>query len=194
MEFRILTALIVFAGSYFPLSVILLAQNFQYQSLRHSFCWPLEADRCGLPLTSPMFSIVMLLVTLLCFAITILALWLVRPTQEINVVEARYIPIELMNYTLPYIVSFMSIEYQVTGKFVGFVVFLGWMFWITFRSGQIILNPILIALGWRLYEMRYRYAGSPDIFATRALVKGHLSPGDFKQWPLQDIQIIKPGA
>ena len=38
-----------------------------------------------------------------------------------------------MNYTLPYVVSFMSIEYHDTGKFVGLIIFLAWMFWITYR-------------------------------------------------------------
>jgi hypothetical protein len=53
-----------------------------------------------------------------------------------------------MNYVLPYVVSFMSIDYQVTGKFVGFLIFLGWMFLITYKSGQIMLNPLLTVFGW----------------------------------------------
>lgn len=97
-----------------------------------------------------------------------------------------------MNYTLPYVVSFMSIDYQDAGKFIGFVVFLGWMFWISYKSGQIILNPVLIALGWRLYDVTYQFAGGTDIHKTKALVQGHLAPGNHKQWPIQDIQIIKP--
>ena len=58
-----------------------------------------------------------------------------------------------MNYTLPYIVSFMSFGYDQEGKFIGIVIFLTWIFWITYKSGQIILNPILVAFGWKLYEV-----------------------------------------
>lgn len=192
MQFRILTALVVFVGSYLPLSLILLAQDFDYGALSHGLCWPLSTTLCDLPFANPIFSITMLAITMACFIVTVLALRLIEPKQDVMVIEAKYIPTDLMNYTLPYIVSFMSIEYQETGKFVGFIVFLGWMFWITFRSGQILLNPVLIALGWRLYEMTYSYAGSGDSFITRALVKGDLTPGAFKQWPVQDIQIIKP--
>lgn len=66
------------------------------------------------------------------------------------------------------------------------------MFWITHRSGQILLNPVLIALGWRLYNVTYNFPGSTDEHKGRALVKGYLDPGRYKQWPVQDIQIIKP--
>ncbi|MBL0000910.1 MAG: hypothetical protein IPO97_07845 [Sphingomonadales bacterium] len=97
-----------------------------------------------------------------------------------------------MNYTLPYIVSFMSIEYSDTGKFVGFVVFLLWIFWISHRSGQIILNPVLIALSWRMYEVEYKFPGSDAKHSGKALAYGHLTAGPFKQSLVQAIQIIKP--
>ena len=194
MQFRVLTAIIVFLGSYLPLSLILLAQDFDFNAPSCGFCWPFTSNACALPLGNPGFSLGVFAITLVCFIVTVATLHLIKPTQDIEVVEAKYIPTDLMNYTLPYIVSFMSIEYQVTGKFVGFLVFLGWMFWITYRSGQILLNPVLIALGWRLYEMSYRHAGSSDKFITRSLVKGELAPGAYKQWPVQSIQIIKPGS
>ena len=97
-----------------------------------------------------------------------------------------------MNYTLPYVVSFMGLDYQDGGRFFGFAVFLLWMFWISHKSGQIILNPLLIAMGWRLYEMKYKFSGSANSHSAYALVKGYISQGTYKQWPLQDIQIIKP--
>lgn len=117
---------------------------------------------------------------------------MIRPTIEIKIIDAEYVPTDLMNYTLPYVVSFMSIDYGDTGKFLGFVVFLAWMFWITYRAGQVILNPVLIAMGWRLYSITYSFAGSAKIFKASALSKGELNPGAQKQYMLQDIQIIKP--
>lgn len=192
MQFRLLTALVVFIGSYLPLSLILLAQNFDFGALGRQLCWYDGTSNCALPFQSPAFSIGLFVLTLFCFGVTILALVLVRPSLDVEITDAEYVPTDLMNYTLPYVVSFMSIDYQETGKFIGFLVFLIWMFWITYRAGQIILNPVLIALGWRLYSISYRYSGSDDEFKTRALVSGHLVPGGHKQYPLQDIQIIKP--
>jgi hypothetical protein len=132
--------------------------------------------------------------TLVCFALTVGLLRLIKPKQDIVVLELKYIPVDLMNYTLPYIVSFMSIDYQDVGKFVGFVIFLGWMFWITMASGQIVLNPVLIALGWRLYEIKYRFTAATDVHIGRGLINGHFDLGDAKQFQMQDIQIIRQGA
>ncbi|MEV4933026.1 hypothetical protein MRBLSP13_001173 [Sphingobium sp. LSP13-1-1.1] len=123
---------------------------------------------------------------------TLIALRAIRPSISVEVTEAEYVPTDLMNYTLPYVVSFMSIDYQETGKFIGFLVFLAWMFWITHRAGQIIFNPVLIAMGWRLYTISYHFAGSQKVFKTSALSNGHLVPGLHKQYPLQEILIIKP--
>ena len=86
----------------------------------------------------------------------------------------------------------MSIDYQDPSKCVGFLIFLGWMFLITYKSGQIILNPLLIVLGWRLYDISYRYAGSADVHSGNALVSGRLEVGQrYRQAPVQDILVIK---
>lgn len=192
MQFRLLTAIMIFLGSYLPLAVILFSQNIDYPALRRGFCWPLVSGRCELPINEAGYSITFLLTTFACFGLTVLSLALVHPTQDVTISEAEYVPTDLMNYTLPYVVSFMGINYHETDKFVGFCVFLAWMFWITHKSGQVFLNPILIALGWRLYNVTYNFAGSADAHKGRALVKGYLEPGRYKQWPVQDIQIIKP--
>ena len=192
MQFRFITALVVFIGSYLPLSLILLAQNSNFAALGWRLCWPITERACALPIKSPIFSIGLFALTLLCFGITLIALRAIRPSIDVDVLEAEYVPADLMNYTLPYVVSFMSIDYQETGKFIGFLVFLVWMFWITYRAGQVTLNPVLIAMGWRLYTISYRFVGSQKVFRTSALSKGHLFPGGHRQYPLQEVLIMKP--
>jgi len=120
MRFRVLVAAAVFLGSYLPLSLILLAQDYDYGASHPSFCWALWRRGCSLPLKNPAFAIGILATCAVCFVITLGSLAAVRPKQEIRVTEAKHTPADLMNYTLPYIVSFMSIDYQESGKFVGF--------------------------------------------------------------------------
>jgi len=192
MQFRILTAIVVFAGSYLPLSLILLVQNLDLTALDRGMCATPGWNGCEFPFHNPVLAIGLFLATLICFAVTLVALKAIRPNQDITVTEADYVPTDLMNYTLPYVVSFMGIDYHDTAKLLGFLVFLGWMFWISHRSGQILLNPLLIALGWRLYDVTYHFAASADSHKTKSLVHGYLEPGDYKQAPIQDIQIIKP--
>lgn len=193
MQFRVIPAFVVFLGSYLPLSLILLAQNFDYSFVDRPPCWRIWQDGCSLPLKNPAFAIGIFLACLICFALTLWALAAVRPKNEIIVQEARHVPADLMNYTLPYVVSFMSIDYQDAGKYIGVIIFLGWMFWISYKSGQIILNPVLIVFGWKLYDISYNHAASKQVHSANVLAQGALTPGArYRQVPVQDILIIKP--
>jgi hypothetical protein len=193
MQFRLLTAIVVFLGSYLPLSVILLAQNLDFGALHRGLCWPPGLAGCGIPLKNPGFALTAATICALCFFVTLFVLALVKPKHEIVLVEAKYIPTDLMNYTLPYVVSFMSIDYQDMSKFVGLVIFLAWMFWITYKAGQILLNPLLIAFGWRLYELRYHFASDKQEHISRALSKGSIDSGETHlHTNIADILMIKP--
>ena len=127
MKLRILTAAIIFVGSYLPLSVILLAQNFDYQYIGKPVCWKFWAEdaACIVPLKNPGFAIGIFVVCLICFILTLAALAIVRPKHEIIVIETEYMPAELMNYVLPYIVSFMSLDYPGNWKICWFYNFFG---------------------------------------------------------------------
>ncbi len=193
MQLRLISAIFIFVGSYLPLSLILLAQNIDYTRFRQKICWKFWETGCTLPLNNPGFAIGIFGACILCFVVTLITLALVQPKHEVQLTQVKHVPADLMNYTLPYVVSFMSIDYQETGKFVGFLIFLGWMFWITYRSGQIVLNPILIAFGWRLYDISYRFVGDEMEHSSNALVHGAVGAGErHRQVAIQDILIVKP--
>ncbi|MBD3834073.1 MAG: hypothetical protein IE910_12105 [Brevundimonas sp.] len=195
MQIRLLPAVMVFAGSYLPLALILLAQDFDYAFLKSGICNPiLNRLGCEIPLAHPAFSLTIFVLCLLSFCFTLMTLSLARPRNFVDIVSVKYVPAELMSYTLPYVVSFMSIGYQDTGKFVGLTIFLIWMFWISYKSGQLILNPLLIAFGWRLYEVSYRFPGEKierEARNGRALIRGELESGQRRaQVSVQDILIM----
>lgn len=192
MQFRLITSFIIFTGSYLPLSLILLAQNFDYAALDKPICWAFWASNCTLPLKNPGLALSIFFACVACFMVTLLVLALVKPKHEIVVTSASHVPADLMNYTLPYIVSFMSLDYQEPGKFVGVLIFMAWMFFITHKSGQILLNPVLIAFGWRLYDLTYRYAGDQVEHTSRALSLAVVTADErVRQVPVQDLLIIK---
>jgi hypothetical protein len=103
------------------------------------------------------------------------------------------VPADLMNYTLPYIVSFMSLDYGDLTKLAGFAAFLGWVLLITVRSGQLLMNPVLTVFGWQLFEIEFTYdGGSTTSHEGVALVRGGLEPGTtVAQQAVQNIVIIK---
>lgn len=195
MQFRFIASVALFLGSYLPLALILLVQDANYTLVKNGLCWEVWDRRssCVVPLAHPMFSLTILGICFLSFCVTLMALSVSRPKLPIKLVETKYIPAELMSYTLPYVVSFMSIGYQETGKFAGLTIFLAWMFWITHKSGQILVNPLLTVFGWRLYEIKYAFPGDTTLHNGRALAKGLIEPG--KQYPhvlIQDIVVLRP--
>lgn len=190
MQFRMIPALIVFLGSYLPLSIILLAQNFQYSELSKNACVPYVSANCTVPIDSPVATIGFALACSICMVFTLIVLAIVKPKKDISIRSFEYIPTDLMNYTLPYVVSFMNVDFADAGNFVGFGVFLSWMFWITYRSGQILLNPVLIAFGWRHYSIEFTYAGSDAQQTGNCLTKSELQIGGAKKVSVQSISLV----
>jgi len=194
VQIRFLAAIAIFLGSYLPLALILLAQDVNYTLLGNGLCWRLfsQHSACVIPLGHPRFSLAILIICFICFCLTLVGLSVSRPKLPIRITESRYIPAELMSYTLPYVVSFMSIGYQETGKFVGLTIFLAWMFWITYKSGQTMLNPLLTVFGWRLYEIKYVFPNNGIVRIGRALARGDIEPGlSYPHIAVQDIVILR---
>lgn len=196
MQIKFLASVLIFLGSYLPLALILLVQDANYELLGQGFCWHVWGQQtgCVIPLGHPRFSLAILVICLFSFCLTFVALSASQPKALIHVTESRYIPAELMSYTLPYVVAFMSIGYQETGKFVGLTIFLAWMFWITYKSGQIILNPVLTVFGWRLYEVKYFFPADKNktVANGRALARGPIDPGgNYPHIAVQDILILR---
>jgi hypothetical protein len=131
-------------------------------------------------------------VCIVCLIITLMALYTVKPKIEIIIRESKHIPAELMSYIFLYVVTLMSIDYQDIGKFVGLTIFLIWMFWITHKSGRIILNPLLTAFGWRLYDVSYHFVGDTHLHTASVLSNAVISVGErHRQTSIQDVLIIK---
>lgn len=176
MQLRLIPAIAIYVGSYLPLSLILLSQDFDFSALHDQLCVPLRGQACRIPFGHPLAAGSFVLACLLCFITTLLVLNGTKPKRQIKILEAKHIPSDLMNYVLPYVVSFMSLDYKDLNKFVGFAVFLLWIFWITYKSGQIIMNPVLTAFGWKLYEIKYNHLGSDDCLTGLALTQMSIEP------------------
>lgn len=170
----------------------MLAQDYRYELFDAPLCWPVGEGNCSLPLRNGALPLIIFAICFVCLIVTLIALSTVKPKNPVEVQEAKYVPAELMSYTLPYVVSFMSLDYQDTGKFTGLIIFLGWMFLITHRSGQVILNPLLAVLGWRLYEVSLTYAGNDTWYVVRALSKDDLqTTSQARALSIQDVTVLK---
>lgn len=175
MKIKIFPAILLFMASYFPLSLILLLQDVSEASWDSPFCRSLST--CGLPvLMNATRSLSLFMICLVSLVFFIAVMKMIPADHYLTVTEAKPAPNDLINYVFPYVVSFMGLDLGSSGKLCGFLVFLGWMFLITYRSGQILMNPLLIAAGWQLHEVTVRIGGSDR--TGFALAKTPVNPGD----------------
>jgi hypothetical protein len=176
MQFKVIPALLVFMGSYFPLALILALQDVSESTWSAGVCTEWRA--CQVPdFAHPWWSLSFVVVTGLCLILTFMILRKIRCKYPVKVIESKPIPSELISYSFPYIVSFMGVDYGSIGKIAGLAVFLFWLFLITFKSSQIIMNPILLIFGWNLYEAKVLINGHPRI--AKILGRWKLPPGDY---------------
>jgi hypothetical protein len=196
MQRRTVFALAIYIGSYLPLSLILLAQDIDFEVLGRGPC-PIRVMAsfgCASPLKNTVLSLTALGICIVGSAVAVLALRMLPTPQRVTVVESKHVPADLINYVIPYVVSFISLDYGDPPKLLGFVVFLAWIFVITLKSGQILLNPALAVLGWRLFEVKYKHHGSKDIFVGRMLSRTAIEPdSDYHMGVVQDVIVVRDG-
>lgn len=193
MQPRLYIAILVYLGSYLPLSLILLVQDYDFDAIKMPFCsaWKNETT-CVIPFSNAIASFIFTLLCSVSFIATIFLLNKIKVNSKITIVETKHIPADLINYVFPYVVSFMSLDYKGTGKIIGFLIFLMWMFLVTYKSGQIMLNPVLIVFNWKLYEVKYKFIGGTEVYTGKLLSNIAISPNStYKKNDIQDILIIK---
>ncbi|MEO4028732.1 hypothetical protein ABH313_11900 [Chromobacterium vaccinii] len=182
MQFRLVPALLVFLGSYFPLALILALQDVSQQAWAAGLCT--DWSMCTFPkFDHPWLSGLGIVTTGLCLLLTFMVVSKLRYKYPIKILDSKPIPSELISYSFPYIVSFMGVDYGSLGKIAGLVAFLSWLFLITYKAGQIIMNPILLVFGWNLYELRV-IVGKHER-TSKCLSKKILPPG---RYLCQEIQ------
>lgn len=180
MQMRLLPALFLFLGSYFPLSLILLIQDIKETSWEAPLCGFAEIASCNFPeLTNSGRAAGLLIVctvSLIIFMIFMVLINKIISNSSLQVVDSKPVPNDLINYVFPYVVSFMGLELGTDGKFFGFLLFVLLMFVMTYRSGQILMNPFLLVTGWQLYELNVITEGHAR--CVKALSKESVKPGD----------------
>lgn len=174
---RLFPALILFLGSYFPLSLILLIQDIKESSWKASVCRISEISSCYLPeLTNPDRVLGLLGICALSLIVFMVLMKNLSGYSNLEVVDSKSVPNDLINYVFPYVVSFMGLDLGIDGKFFGFLLFIVLMFVITYRSGQILMNPVLLVAGWQLFELNIVTEGHKR--CVKALSKEQVKSGD----------------
>lgn len=192
MQFRLISAFLIFIGSYLPLAIILAVQDIPKSWWKMSVCIPGRTplkDCLFNPFNNPVLSLSFISMTFISMVVANLLFKKISYPFNVEVVTSKQTPNDIINYVFPYVVSFMGINYNEPEKLLGFAVFLLWMFAITYKSGQIIMNPLLLMFGWRLYEATITISGATR--QVRVLKQGIMAPGPYKAQTIQDFYIAR---
>ncbi len=192
MQFNLLPSFIVFLGSYFPLAIIMAIQDVpvEWSNQPISTLEKFGANGClFIPFKNPSLAITYIVVTAIAVLLAKCVLSKVSFPYQVRVKRFKAIPNEIINYTFPYVVSLMGVSYDEPQKLLGFAVFLLWMFAISHKSGQTLMNPLLLIFGWKLYEATIDIGN--DEQEVRVLMHGKLLLQNYPAQKIQDFYVIK---
>jgi hypothetical protein len=159
----LIPSIAIFISGYTPLFLIMMikdiqAINFFTHTLSSPF-WIFSQITIPISLTFKNTNIVwvLFLVSLLSF----LVLWFVLKNITnnpflITVTKAKSRSSEVVNYTIPYMISFVAFDLSKWQDLLSLTLFLSILCLLSIRSQSIFINPILAALGYGLYDVAYK--------------------------------------
>lgn len=144
MKPRIFTAILLFISAYSPLFLILAVKDFDFNCLfrfKHS-------TAIYIMLGIAFLSIILLFATLNSMK---------RGNMPVKIKTVKNRSVDLINYTIPYIVSFFGFDLSKIEDVISLSIFLLMMLLLTIKSKSVFMNPILLLAGYNLYDLEYEF-------------------------------------
>jgi hypothetical protein len=149
MKPRILTAILLFISAYAPLFVILAVKDFDFS--------------CTLKFKHSIPVYILLWLTACSIGLLFYAVGSIkRGNMPVKVKTVKSRSVDLINYTIPYIVSFFGFDLSKTEDVVSLIIFLLLMLLLTIKSKSVFMNPILLLAGYNLYDLEYEFDGKTN--------------------------------
>jgi hypothetical protein len=163
MKPKILTAILLFISAYSPLFLILAVKDFDFVC---SYKFKHLLAVCII-LGISVLSVVLLFATVKLMK---------RGNMPVTVTEIKNRSVDLINYTIPYIVSFFGFDLSKMEDILSLTIFLTLLLLLTIKSKSVFMNPILLIAGYNLYDLEYEYDGKKH--ETIALSKYEMKKGE----------------
>lgn len=146
MKPKIWTSILLFISAYSPLFLILAVKDFDFDytcRLQH-----------------PLAIYIMLGLSLLSIIILFATIKLMpRGNMPVEIKTVSNRSVDLINYTIPYILSFFGFDLSKWEDVISLAIFLTIMLVLTITSRSLFLNPILAFAGYGLYDIDYEFNG-----------------------------------
>lgn len=175
---RLWVEILVFISSYYPLFLILFIRDIGSQS--HSI-------RIGIaPWNSSVSVWAMCFLLISSFAMLITAnfmrFFLKSHSNgvEVRVVKVNQVRGDMINYTIPFLIGLFAFDYKSWQSITSLVIFLVFMFSFLHKEKTILLNPMLLLLGIRLYDTTLKWVGQDREEEKTVICLGCMSVSDIK--------------
>lgn len=163
MKPKIFTAVLLFFSAYSPLFIILAVKDFDFdKSFRFKHAVAIYS---------------LLGISVLSVLLLFLTVSAIRPgNMSVKVLEIKNRSSDLINYTIPYIVSFFGFDLSKIDDVISLSIFLFLMLFLTIKSKSVFMNPILLIAGYNLYDLEYEF--DKKIASTIAISKYEMKTQD----------------
>ena len=156
MKLRFLSSILIFLSAYSPLSIIFLIQDIDFakkEIMHPNIVWT-----------------ILCLSVLSCIILWVAVHQLKSSSPPITVKSVSNRSSELINYSIPYMISFFVMDLGDLKLLLSFGFFMFIMYGLTMKTHNIFVNPILAVMGYNIYDVHYERNGKEceDFF----LVKG----------------------
>lgn len=162
-QLRPLPAFVVFMSGYWPLALVITVLDFDFGKLEFTACWTVAA-------------------VLVAFGS---ACWFTArhfvhyaKGDRVKITATKDRSVELLNYAVPYIAGFAGMETGSLGKVLAMFIVLWVVFYVTYKTHTVVVNPFLLSLGYRLVDITFTRMDNNAPGSVLAVTKFDVAPGD----------------
>lgn len=162
MKTKIVASIIIFISAYSPLALILAIKDFNSKILFFD---------------NPIIIISILILAIISIVFLFSLMKLFSYGQEIKIKNVSNRSSELVNYTIPYMISFFGFDMHKVADLISFIIFMALLCLLTIKTQSIFINPILAVMGYGHYNIEYEENGisKEAIFLSKIKIKKGLN-------------------
>lgn len=163
MKPKLLTASLLFLSAYSPLFLILAVKDFDFYC-SFNFRHPVGVS---ILLGLSILSVILLFATIHTIK---------RGNKPVTIISVKNRSVDLINYTIPYIVSFFAFDLSKVEDVISLSIFLLLLLLMTIKSKSVFMNPILLLAGYNLYDIEYEFDGK--MWSNIVISKDEMKTGE----------------
>jgi hypothetical protein len=143
LRLRLWASLVLFLSAYAPLMLILVIKD--YDPAYFSF-WPRH----------PILSITLLIIAAGSCITVLSAVRDVKSGLTVKIIKAENKSGEMFGYSIPYMLSFLRIDFGDWQTLLSLIVFLAMLFTVAYRTQTVFVNPVLALAGYMLINCTFK--------------------------------------